>query len=308
MFGAWALAASLAAAPGQWSMVIGGGRLDVNLGPAPAPVSGEALRAWIDRSTRAVSDYFGGLPVASARLHLVTGGRGSIGGGMTWGFATPRIRVRLGERVTPEALARDWVLAHELVHLAFPDQDPAHAWAEEGLATYLEPVIRAQAGMVSEEDLWTRFLNGMPNGAAREGDGGLDGARSWGRKYWGGALFWLAADVELRERTAGRASLADGLRGVVDAGGNVSRSWPIDEVFRVADRATGTSVLTELYERYGRGGDRLDPAALFARLGVGRGRHGPRFSDDAPAARVRREIARRGYEVATPAGRVISPP
>jgi hypothetical protein len=36
------------------------------------------------------------------------------------------------------------------------------------------------------------------------GDGGLDDTDSWGRTYWGGALFCLLADVRFRERTGNR--------------------------------------------------------------------------------------------------------
>ena len=40
------------------------------------------------------------------------------------------------------------LFTHELVHVATPTVGPPHRWMEEGLATYLEPVVRARAGLL----------------------------------------------------------------------------------------------------------------------------------------------------------------
>ena len=44
----------------------------------------------------------------------------------------------------------------------------------------------------------------------RQGGGfGLDNTHTWGRTYWGGAMFCLLADVEIRRRTHNRRGLQD---------------------------------------------------------------------------------------------------
>src|SRR5262245_62277172 len=115
---------------------------------------------------------------------------------------------------------------------------------EEGLATYVEPLARAQAGLLAPEVVWGDLVRGLPKGLPQAGDRGLDHTPTWGRTYWGGALFYLLAELEIRRRTDNRAGLQDALRGVVAAGGNISRSWPVEKVLTKGDAATGTHGLT----------------------------------------------------------------
>jgi hypothetical protein len=37
-------------------------------------------------------------------------------------------------------------MVHEMVHTALPDMPDRYAWLSEGLAVYVEPVARVQAG------------------------------------------------------------------------------------------------------------------------------------------------------------------
>ena len=114
---------------------------------------------------------------------------------------------------------------------------------EEGLATYVEPIARAQAGELSVHKVWGDLVRGLPQGLPRDGDRGLDHTPTWGRTYWGGALFYLLADVEIRRRTDNRRGLQDALRAIVAAGGNIARYWPVEKVLAAGDKGTGTQVL-----------------------------------------------------------------
>lgn len=87
----------------------------------------------------------------------------------------------------PDDLRRDWVVAHELVHLGFPSVDESHHWMEEGLATYVEPIARARAGQLLAAKVWSDLVEGLPQGLPAPGDRGLDHTPTWGRTYWGGA-------------------------------------------------------------------------------------------------------------------------
>src|SRR6185436_8924834 len=133
----------------------------------------------------------------------------------------------------------DWVAVHEMIHLAFPSVAREHLWIEEGLATYLEPVVRVRAGMMSEDDAWRALVEMLPNGLPRAGDRGLDRTRTWGRVYWGGALYCLLADIEIRKRTQNAHGLDDALRGILRAGGNDAAHWPLERALDAGDRATG---------------------------------------------------------------------
>ena len=45
------------------------------------------------------------------------------------------------------------------------------------------------------------MMRDMPKGLPQAGDQGLDNTATWGRKYWGGAMFCLLADIEIRKAT-----------------------------------------------------------------------------------------------------------
>jgi predicted metalloprotease with PDZ domain len=193
----------------------------------------------------------------------------------------------VGERTNREKLADDWVLVHEMVHLGFPSLDRRHLWLEEGLATYIEPIARARVGKLKVETVWKGLLRGLPNGLPQAGDQGLDETHTWGRTYWGGALFCLLADLEIRERTKNGKSLDDALRAVVAEGGTIAVRWEIARVLEVADKATGVTVLRELYDKMAHAPYPVDLAKLWKRLGV---RQDGAFDDTAPLAAVRRSI------------------
>src|SRR5437764_372113 len=76
-------------------------------------------------------------------------------------------------------------------------------------------------------EIWQAMLREMPQGLPEAGDRGLDYTDTWGRKYWGGAMFCLLADIEIRKATGNKLGLRDAMRGVIAAGGNHEQDWPI---------------------------------------------------------------------------------
>ena len=108
--------------------------------------------------------------------------------------------------------------------------------------------------------------------------------------YWGGALYYLLADVRIRERTGNRFGLQDGLRAIVAQGGSVEVAWDVRRTMAIADKATGTNVLTELYDEMRDAPVAPDLAQLWKRLGVKLTQDGAEFDDDAPLAGVRKAI------------------
>jgi hypothetical protein len=74
----------------------------------------------------------------------------------------------------------------------------------------------------------------MPQGLPQAGDRGLDHTPTWGRTYWGGAIFYLLADVKIRKRTRNRVGLQQALQGILAAGGNHEQDWPIQRILSVA--------------------------------------------------------------------------
>ncbi len=90
-----------------------------------------------------------------------------MGEGVTYGNS--RINVRLGPSATAADLRQDWIMTHEMFHLAFPTLDDRYLWMMEGLSDYLEPVARARAGQLTPEDVWREFVEGLPQGLPAAG-------------------------------------------------------------------------------------------------------------------------------------------
>ena len=287
------------------SCVTGSG-FDVAAGHVLTVFDGAAYRAgpaqlcaWMARAALAVSTYYGRFPVPQVRLVLRPVDGAGVRGGTTYGHSDdgrPLIVIRVGRETTAEQLVDNWTLTHEMVHLSVPSVPRNSHWLEEGIATYVEPIARAQRGELSEERIWADMLHGMPKGLPAENDRGLDHTPTWGRTYWGGALFCLLADVEIRARTRNKKGLQDALRGVLDAGGDIRSDWTVERVFEVGDRATGTTVLSDLYHRLGEAPAPNDTEleALWQALGVHGDGAGVRFDDHAPLAQSRRAITARG--------------
>jgi hypothetical protein len=263
----------------------GGAVLHLSFDTREYAVGGQAVCAWMIRAATAVSGYFGRFPVPETSIELKPVDGSGVHGGSTYGEG-PYTEVRLGRAVTEAELEDDWVMTHELVHLAVPSVPDASHWLEEGIATYVEPVARVQAGQLPAARIWSDMYRDMPKGLPQAGDRGLDRTPTWGRTYWGGALFCLLADVAIRERTGNRKGLQDALRGVLAAGGDIRRDWPVVKVLAAGDQATGTGVLGALYGEMGDkpGPDSLDE--LWRRLGVST----DGLSAGAPLATVRTAI------------------
>jgi hypothetical protein len=245
------------------------------------------LRAWIDRSARIVADYYGQFPAPVVLIKLQGMDGAGVGGGRTTNESGLMIEVRVGRDATPEALASDWVLVHEMVHLALPEVGRTHNWLAEGLAIYVEGVARAQFGNREIADVWAEDRHSMPMGLPRAGEGGMDQTRSWGRTYWGGALYCLQAEVAIREQTANRTGLQTALRAILKETGGYGSERDIGEVLRIGDAATGTHVMYGLYQQIRSTPQTPDLDLLWTLLGVPNDPKTEPFDDHAPLAGIR---------------------
>lgn len=277
---------------------LGASAIDVAVASGELSVGREALDRWVVEAATDVAGVYGKLPVERAQVLIVPTGGERIGFSRALGHGGASVLSPVGVGVSPDELADDWQMTHEMFHLAFPNLAPEHAWLEEGMATYVEPIARARRGRLDERRVWRQFVKNMPLGQPQAGDRGLDETPTWGRTYWGGAIFCLVADVEIRKRTSGAKGLEDALVAIADAGGNVAVTWPIAEVLRVGDEATGTDVLSSQYSRHKDRGEPVDLDALWKELGVERAPSEPRgvrLIDDAPLAWIRRGITGRAH-------------
>ncbi len=270
----------------------GPSRVDVAMAPRGLTLPEADTLAWIGRSVAGLADYYGHFPVKRTLIIVVPGKHGETNG-VTLGEGGPSVLLSVPAALTATATRDDWVVTHELLHVTQPFLGRPHAWLEEGMATYVEPIVRARAGLVTVEKFWRDLVEGLPQGLPRAGDLGLERTRTWGRTYWGGALFWLVADLRIRERTRDRRLIDDVLRGAVATGADVETHWSIERFLDAGDRATQTGVLHELYREMALAPGGVDLDALWSRLGVHADRSGVSFDDAAPLAPLRRAITAR---------------
>jgi len=252
------------------------------------PFDDATLLSWIDSEAAAISDYFR-RPPSDRVVMLVVPGTSPATRGETLSGGGASVLIRVGTAVTRESLQDDWVVAHELVHVAFPSLSYDDAWFTEGLASYVEPVARARSGLTTVERMWAELVQGMPQGLPGPSDTGLRGNHEWGRVYWGGTLYFLLADVEIRKSTAGARGLDDAIR-AVSVGVDTEDSRAILQVLEAGDRATGVPVLRDLYTRMAEAPGSQDLPALWASLGVEPDGKNIRFRDGAPFATIRAAI------------------
>jgi hypothetical protein len=272
------------------TLKVSGATIDVTLPDGPMKLSQVELLGWVKNSASTVANYYGHFPVP----HLTLKMRSTSGSGIRHGVTYPRdgglIFISVGRDADIAATKDDWVLVHEMIHLAFPSMEDDQHWIEEGISTYVEPVARAREGGMQVKEVWGTFVRDMPKGEPGPDDHGLDNTHTWGRTYWGGALFCLLADVRIHERTKNRKGLEDALRGINRGGGNISEDWDIGKALALGDKATGTTVLRNLYNEMRDKPAPVDLDQLWIKLGIQMKDGSVAFNDQAPESNIRKAI------------------
>jgi hypothetical protein len=266
---------------------VGGADIDISFEEGDLSLARGSVFGWVTESACAVTEYYGHFPVRHLHVVIVPldHGKGVVFGRTFVPGPVPVIRVMIGRVSVDEDLREDWIMTHEMVHLAFPSVPEKHHWIEEGIATYVEPIARAQIGDLLASKVWRDLVDGIPKGLPAAGDRGLDNTHTWGRTYWGGAMFCLLADVEIHRRTHNQFGLQDALRAIAKAGSMLD-DWPLTRALKVGDDAVGVPVLTELYDKMKDAPIDPDLPRLWQNLGVTVAGDSVRFDASAPEASI----------------------
>jgi len=180
-------------------------------------------------------------------------------------------------------------MVHEMIHLAFPWMAMQHNWMTEGLAVYVESIARVQIGHLPPEQIWLDFMRMMPKGLPQGSDGGFETNTSWGRTYWGGAMFCLLADVRIRRATGNEVGLQHALKAINNSR-DFRREWDFRETLAIGDAAAGSSVLISMYEEMKDRAVSPDLQLLWKNLGISENSGSVVLDDTAPFARFRKAI------------------
>jgi hypothetical protein len=275
---------------------VGDTRIAISIDPGHLAVDDPTLARLLGDSTRAIAVYYGGkLPFENVHVDVTPVNEGGINGSTRCSRGVGRVFLKVGPHVKEADFRDDWVVTHELLHVAFTsltDDMTTHEWVGEGLSSYAEPLVRVRAGTLSEQELWHELVRGAPQGLPEPGDEGLDKTHTWGRTYWGGALFWLEVDLAIRDQTQNQRSIRDVLRAVAAAGTNVCVDWPMERVIATGDAATGTHALADVYARRALTNAAPDLASIWQKLGITLQGGKVLFNDAAPWATTRVKMTR----------------
>ncbi|RMG13710.1 MAG: hypothetical protein D6729_14590, partial [Deltaproteobacteria bacterium] len=271
---------------------LGDVRLEVvRVGPEIA-AGDAAMERWLFDAVRATRTVFGRFPTRFAQVVVRVGpGRAPLFG-MTHRGGGDGILLFVGRGCDREALARDWIAVHEMLHLGHPWMPAGDAWFFEGLATLYEPIARVRAGLLGEAEAWQRIVAGLARGARdgtgrvlREESAKMQETGAYRRVYWAGAAILLEAEIEAWK--AGLGGLAPLIQTLPRCG---RATAPVP--FRRLPRCAAPEPLAQLLDRVAR--RHLDVAAFpdlgptLERLGVtvdARGR--VRLNGHAPDASIR---------------------
>ena len=284
---------SVQAADVTSTLMIGGSRIDVTIQSSEtpdAPLPQADVMKWVQMAAESVATYYTRFPVPHLTLRVVSFDGTGVRHGMTWGREGGLIVIHAGNKTTPAEFAEDWMLTHEMIHLAFPSMADEHHWIEEGLSVYVEPIARIRAGHWTAKQMWADLVRDMPKGEPQPGDQGLDHTHTWGRTYWGGALFCLVADMQIRGETANKKGLDDALRAILNAGGDINQDWQLEKALKIGDQAVGLDVLEKLYADWKDKPVHVDLDAIWKELGVDASSGTIVLKDDAPMSAVRRAL------------------
>src|SRR5258708_36441189 len=100
-----------------------GGEIEATLPEEQLAVSSKDLLDWIKAAANAVSLYYGRFPVRYLTLRVRSDSSSGVHGGVTYPRGGGLILVTVGKNATIADLKDDWVLTHEMIHLAFPSMD-----------------------------------------------------------------------------------------------------------------------------------------------------------------------------------------
>jgi hypothetical protein len=281
-----------AASAGEMSstILLGNSRIDVSVERGQFDINKDGLLDWVRSAAEAVANYYGHFPLPHVSIRITPIEGKGVRGGRTFGESGGLITIHVGTETTRKEFHSDWMLTHEMLHLAFPSVRREHHWIEEGIATYVEPIARVRAKQADASEMWYEVVRDLPQGLPDADDKGLDHTHTWGRTYWGGALFCLLADVEIHRQTGNIKGLDDALRGILESGGNITHDGDLQEALRAGDSATGVQVLTTLYDKMKDQPYNVNLDALWKELGIERNGTTVRFVDTAPLAATRQAI------------------
>ena len=246
---------------------VAGAHVDITrLGPRPPD---DDVRRWIGRAMQATASVGDRFPRDQVHFLIVpVRGQGrQVFFGMVRRGGGSSVLLVPSPDASVEQLEADWIAVHELSHLWLPPLRSKDRWLSEGIATYLQEVLRARCGLQSSERAWTRLEEGFARGR-RSGGGrplasesrNMNRTGAYHRVYWAGTAFALEVDVRLRKDSNGEMTLLRAISDAQPAWKTEARPVPASVVLRALQDASGATFIEGLGEKYAKRSDFPDLA------------------------------------------------
>jgi hypothetical protein len=241
---------------------VAGAHVDVTrLGPRPPD---DDVRRWIGRAMQATASVGDRFPRDQVHFLIVpvrSQGRQVFFGMVRRGGGSSVLLVPSPD-ASVEQLEADWIAVHELSHLWLPPLRSKDRWLSEGIATYLQEVLRARCGLQSSERAWTRLEEGFARGR-RSGSGrplasesrSMHRTGAYHRVYWAGTAFALEVDVRLRMDSNGEMTLLRAISDAQHVWGTAVQPVAASVVLRALQDASGAEFIEGLGEKYAKRSD-----------------------------------------------------
>ena len=175
-----------------------------------------SLQTWITRTLLAVEDLVAPLPF-DVHVHFYR--LADRGEPVPWANTrrgrTQGVNFHVDPAFPADAFYADWTAAHELSHLLIPSLSEASSWFAEGFASYMQYQVMQHMAVLDADEISAAYRKrieraenlfrhpGMPFVIAARA---LRLAGDYPTYYWGGATYFLRADMALRRRASGSLS------------------------------------------------------------------------------------------------------
>ena len=237
-----------------------GGKMVVYFESFFTPKEKIKLMRWLHDSATGITTLYGQFPVKQVNVHLyaLRGADEPVPWGEVWKNEGYLVNFQVNPGFSLQQFLNDWTAPHELSHLLHPYPGQGNSWFGEGLASYYQNILRMRQGFLSEEQGWQKLLEGFQRGTRQasfsqlslvQASQNMRSGNHYQHVYWGGAAYFLAVDVALRQATQGRESLDTAWSKFRQCCLSYSKDWSVIELTQKLDQLTATTIFTNYYNK-----------------------------------------------------------